>query len=181
MKKIIIILTTILILIIGVIGFMLVTQEAPVPTDSEPISTTSPVTTFPASDDVPKDHEVIFENNEGEIVEVDAFLDHPSVTPDTYNQGYYFLGNTFMPNEEGVQPHYVITYDSAEEFFNIVLLKEPLRQSRFEAEAYLRSVLNMSDASICSLEYTLSVPAYVNREMAGVDYRFSFCDDAVVI
>lgn len=183
MKKVIFILSIVsLILIIVVIATIVVKNDKKAPSTIEPVSTTTPVTSFPDNEDnIPSEPEIIFQNNEGETVNIKDFLQNSSVTPDIYNQGYYYLGNTFMPDVNGVDPHYVITYDSAEEFFNVTLLREPLRQARFEAEEYLRTLLKINNASMCNLKYTLSVPSYVNKDFSGRDYRFSFCEDAIGI
>ena len=105
-----------------------------------------------------------------------AFLDRVEVTPDPQNPGLYFIGNTFTPDAS-----YVIVYDSAAEFFNITLLKQPLTGSRIDAETYLEAILGVSRNSMCSLHYSVTVPYYVDETYTGKALGFSFCPGAVVI
>ncbi len=100
----------------------------------------------------------------------------PEVKEDVYNDGLYYVGVQTRPTDL-----YTITYDETSGYFNIVLLKTPFALARTEAENKLRQVLELDDSSLCDLTYTVTVPGYVNQAASGVDYRFSFCDDAVTL
>ena len=124
------------------------------------------------------DTEITLHTEQGQKT-VPNFLSGDEVFPDTDNQGYYFIGNTFDSSVAEGDPTFVITFESDTSFFNIALLQEPLRTARLDAEAHLQNVLGLTDEEMCSLNYTLSVPGYINEEYSGADLRFSFCQDSV--
>lgn len=102
------------------------------------------------------------------------FLTDTDVYEDARNPGLYELGN-----EPGKSARYSIEYIAQTGFFNITLLDVPLATTRAEAEAALRQRLGLSDQQLCALRYGVAVPAFVSPDASGVDYRFSFCPDAV--
>jgi hypothetical protein len=62
--------------------------------------------------------------------------------------------------------------------FLISILKEPLGQSRLEAEKALRETLKLSDAQLCKLSSQVSTSISVNEQYAGQDLGLSFCPGA---
>ncbi len=64
-------------------------------------------------------------------------------------------------------------------YFNVSLLELPLRTSRSEAEAALRSVLRLSSVDLCQLSIQVGVPASVSASYAGRDLGLSFCRGAM--
>lgn len=175
MKKIIVLITVIIILT-GAVGFILLKQQkATVQTDvvsegSSYVASSTEADTFPNS-------EVTSPSNAPSQQRVTRdFLFDQEVTQDAYNPGHFFLGNTYI---QEIEPAYVITYEQQLDLFNIVLLTEPLKDGRLEAENYLRALLNISNPELCALRYTVSAPLYVSTEMSGIDLKFSFCPGAV--
>ncbi|TAK95838.1 hypothetical protein EPO05_03000 [Patescibacteria group bacterium] len=52
-----------------------------------------------------------------------------------------------------------------------------LNGARTLAEQDLLRILNVSEAEMCQLDVTLTVPEVVNRSLAGKNYGLSFCED----
>ena len=128
------------------------------------------------------DFNISLPNTTGQEVVTPNFLTSESVSSDTQNQGHYFLGNSFTTSATNVgSPTYVITYDSKVGYFNIILLKKPFAVAQNEAGSYLKTLLKLNEVELCSLSYTLSVPGYVDETASGVDYRFSFCPDRILL
>ena len=116
-----------------------------------------------------------------ETVVLDNFTKNPSVTEDEQNPDLYYLGNTFKDDSADVSPPYVIIYDSSTGFINVAILEQPFAVSQYQAEAYLKNLLQLSQAELCSLPHSVSVPGYISDVASGIDYRFSFCADALLI
>ncbi len=112
----------------------------------------------------------------GESIDVENFLALPEVTPATYNENNYFLGNTF---EDVQTAEFIVTFDAETKYFNIILLKKPFAASRLAVEAYIKETLGLKESQMCGLDYTVSVPGYVDEAASGADYRFSFCPGSV--
>ena len=129
---------------------------------------------------LPGDDIVTLPLSGGEKIAVENFLTLPEVSPDSYNENLYSLGNTFNSATQttGDSP-YLITFDAETKYFNIVLLKKPLASIRLATEAYMKQVLDISESQMCELNYMLSVPGYVDEAASSIDYRFSFCPDSV--
>lgn len=120
---------------------------------------------------------------EEKTFEITEFMRSPELTPDEYNINLYFVGNTFPTgvSQGEDKPRYVITFDSATGFFNVVLLERPFSLARQEAETYLKKTTGLQEKDLCVVPYTVSVPGYVDVPASGTDYRFSFCPDAIGI
>jgi hypothetical protein len=162
------ILALIVFLLIG-IGFTLLSQNGGVSTN-ENIYGTLPVETD-TTISIPTQQEVVVINN---------FTKNPEVLRDSQNPDYYFLGNTFKVDANDPAPTYVITYDSTSGYINVVLLEKPFAVSQYQAEKYLKNLLQVSEEELCALPYSVSVPGYVDDSASGVDYRFSFCSDSLL-
>jgi hypothetical protein len=173
MKKIILMMTAITFLLIAIV--YTVTHESKDLKDPE----VQLGTDFPDGSNVPEESPLKLKTQFGEVLQVDNFLLNDNTVPDAQNTGYFYLGNTFPKTEYDSSPNYVITYIQETQFFNVTLLKEPLSSARLEAELYLKTVLGLSDVDMCKLQYTLSVPAYVNEEVSSSDLKFSFCKESV--
>lgn len=117
----------------------------------------------------------------GAVLDVRDFLNADDTVSDPQNYGHYFVGGhyPFDQNAGQIAPPYIIEYFSETEYFNIVLLSEPLFQARVRAQSYLMETLGITESEMCSLEYTVSVPNFVNEYYSGQDMRFSFCPDAI--
>lgn len=88
---------------------------------------------------------------------------------------FYFV--TDNQETQGDNAEYDILYGT-DSSITIGLLKEPLGQSRADAEAKLRSVLGIPDAQICSLKVSVQVPYSINQFYAGQNLGLSFCRGA---
>jgi predicted small secreted protein len=126
------------------------------------------------------DLNITFKPENGSDIAASNFLTDQTVKEDTQNPGLYQLGNTFEnPINTHSETHYVVIYDKATGVFNITLLEKPFAQSRLEMQTYLKDLLQITEAEMCQLSYTVAVPGYVDQNASGQDYRFSFCSDAV--
>ncbi|MDR3642100.1 MAG: hypothetical protein P4L74_00540 [Candidatus Doudnabacteria bacterium] len=71
--------------------------------------------------------------------------------------------------------NYSIVYFPVDQSFLITILAQPVQQNRDAAEQLLLSQLQVSEADACKLAVSLTVPAGVSEQLAGVDYGLSFC------
>lgn len=108
-------------------------------------------------------------------VSVRNFLKDEDVKEDKLNPGLYFLGAAASEQDT----NFSIDYTAQTGFFNITLLSTPLASARTQAEAVLREHLKLSNEQLCALRYSVAVPAFVNVDLSGTDYRFSFCSDTL--
>jgi hypothetical protein len=126
------------------------------------------------------DFSITFRTSDGESFETNNFLTAPSVLPDDQNPGMYFLGAKIeLQPDTNKLPLFVATYDKESGSFNVTLLQKPFAESRIQAEAYLKNLLQIDESEMCQLVYLVTVPGYVNQLASGQDYRFSFCPFAV--
>lgn len=116
---------------------------------------------------------------------VNKFLDNGVTVEDTENPGTYFLaGSVGYCLKDGTCPagapadNYIVTYDSANQFFTIALTQEPLGDARLQAERFLLTTLGVSQKDLCALKYYLGTTSYVNQFYAGKNLGFSFCEGA---
>lgn len=108
-----------------------------------------------------------------------SFLGNPEVHADPYNAGYYYVGYQPSTQPENDDIPYSIRYIAETHYFNIVLLQEPIGENRRNAETYLMTLLGLTREQMCSLEYAVYVPDYVNGTFSSVNLGFSFCPGAV--
>ena len=174
MKKIIITAIIALLFIGGTFLFATRFQQEETPTEQ------NPTTVFPTGENsgsTELEDVITIQGAQGQI-EVNNFLDDSDNVEDTVNGGL-FLGNQFPSNESSENyPPYVIQYFSPTNYFNIVLSSEPIRDARLHAEAYLQDKLGLTKMEMCSLNYMVSTPNFVNEYYSGMDLRFSFCPGA---
>jgi len=107
-----------------------------------------------------------------------TFLDNPDVHPDQNNPGYYDVRGASTASSTMVNP-YSIRYIAATDYFNIVLLEEPIGESRQRMQSYLMTLLGLTKDQMCSLNYAVYVPNDVNTTYSGMNLGFSFCPGAV--
>jgi hypothetical protein len=178
MKKVYLIVGVVLMLMILSIVYM-ITQDK----SSGTVSQNPNGVTFPVARDVSvvPESALLSVRADGGDVEVNNFMLNNDTYADTQNAGYYYLGNTFTQSANEESPSFVVVYIDETDFFNITLLKEPVRDSRIRAEAYLLDVLGIAPNQMCALQYSLSVPAYVNEAYSGINLKFSFCPGAVAL
>lgn len=169
--------------IVLVVGFMMLDgsrgEEAPPPPPEEAVPS------FPESAGTGY---VTVGSGSGADIEVQDFTHNGETIPDPVNPGSYVLaGSLGYCLADGSCPQgtptdrFSVSYDGETGSFSIVLLKEPLREVRAEAQAYLRSRLGITDAQMCALDYYLGVPYFVNERFTGENLGFSFCAGATAL
>jgi hypothetical protein len=123
---------------------------------------------------------VAAQNPTGTMV-VQDFRANSDTVRDPINTSFYYL--KYHTTGEGAtqNPPYTISYDMVTGSFTVALYQEPLRQTRAEAEQYLMSALGLSQANMCALRYTVSVPGDINEYYSGTNLLFSFCPGATVL
>jgi len=115
--------------------------------------------------------------SDGGTISVSNFITDADVVADPVNSGHYYLGNHFPLDGSTPEhmPPYVIDYIASSRHFNIGLFSEPIRDARRAAEVYLMQKLDIPQEQMCELQYTVSVPGFVNEAYSSIDLRFSFC------
>lgn len=117
--------------------------------------------------------------NSGSVI-VRNFLNDTSVISDPINPGHFYLGNYVDPKIDSFATvSYVIEYIAKTQYFNIMLLAEPIAESRLAAEAHLVQQLDVDENTICEIKYMVSVPNRVNSILSGKNLGFSFCEGSV--
>ena len=183
MKKVLLILASITILLIGIAVVLMqqaqktVSVQEVAPTDSSFVATSTERNNNP----FPTGEDGSSANPETASQSLPNFLQNTDVTSDNNDPGNFFLGNRFPQNQSDPSPNYVILYSENSQFFNITLLSEPLSYARSEAETYLKSVLKIPDSEMCKLQYSLAVPDAVNQKYSGIDLKFSFCPGSTAL
>lgn len=115
---------------------------------------------------------------DGTSLQVKNFKQHPDFVADPLNPGNYYLGYNTIGDPTKKVP-YTILYIDTIQYFNVVLLQEPLGRARKAAERYLMERLGVSQNDMCRLSYQLGAPGYVNEAYAGRELGFSFCSGSV--
>ena len=126
--------------------------------------------------------DTLFLQTEKGSVIVPNFLKNTDVHKDIHNEGQYFLGNTPPQTPAEKMPNYVITYIPQTQYFNIVLLHNPLEDNRRDVETYLMHMLGFTTPEqLCDLKYTVGTQPSVSQVYAGLDLKFSTCQDSVTL
>lgn len=172
MKKIFIILALLILIVLAVLAYMMLTKKTDAPETSN--QGTLPLSQAGASGGSGQEVKMNLRITDGTQIPVRNFLASAQVQKDLDNSGYYSLGYQGAQNST-----YRITYIDETNYFNIVLLAEPLGASRTQAENYLMNTLGISKEQMCLLDYTMSVPNAVNTNFSGENLGFSFCPNAV--
>lgn len=174
MKKILLLI--ILVLLVGFGGIYVYTEKIRKTSMSVPTENTLPVSGTVTENQNGKEVNITLKTPNGAEIVVANFLASAYTKKDPENPGYYTLGSQVS----NATP-YLITYIEATSYFNIVLVQEPLGQSRVQAENYLQNTLRITREQMCSIDYTLSVPNSVNTIYSGTNLGFSFCPGAVTL
>ena len=124
----------------------------------------------------------------GEVIEATDFIHNGETVADVENPGSYVLaGSVGYCLANGTCPEgaptteFNISYNTHTDFFNIILLKEPLGSARSGAEQFLRERLSLSNDELCSLRYFLGTPYWINEHYADKNLGFSFCPGATAL
>lgn len=71
--------------------------------------------------------------------------------------------------------NFSIVYFTKDQAFLITILSEPAQASRILAEQEFLDKLGISQIDACKLTVSLTVPAWVNANLASQDWGLSFC------
>lgn len=174
-----------IVLVLGGVLLLRDTKEVTVPSDQNSNTATyngnntaqidSPTNnTVTARNPSPISQKFSVPTKDGSSLEVTRFLP-PNITPST-------AGDIYLAGEEvGEKDLYKIAFYAPKQSFSIILLQEPLQNSRLQAEQFLIQKLAITEQDACRLLYFVSVPASVNAFYAGRNLGFSFCPGAEVL
>ena len=109
--------------------------------------------------------------SDGSTVSVPDFTKTDQPAWASKDAGYQVAGN-----EDSA---YQVLYFEDGSGFLISLLKEPLGQSRLDAESALRAKLGLSNAQLCKLSSQVATSISVNETYAGRELGLSFCPGAI--
>ncbi len=136
--------------------------------------------------DQPNVRSVAVTARDGQMYEVRDFLNNGETVKDAVNPGYFILAGDAgycLANGQCIKgapsDEFFISYNQRQVFFNISLIKEPLAQSRKNAEAFLMDRLGLNQTQMCTLDYYVTVSSSVNPVYAGKNLGWSFCPGAV--
>jgi hypothetical protein len=87
-------------------------------------------------------------------------------------------GEVFLVGTLGGNDRYRISYYLPLRTFVILLLAEPLKETRELAEQDVMQILGISESDACRLLYIVSLPTDVNPLYGGKNLGFSFCPGA---
>lgn len=117
---------------------------------------------------------------------VSNFVDNEETVKDPVNTGTYILaGSAGYCLSDGNCPsgfdtnNFSVSYSRNQDFFTLVVLTEPITDTRKEAESFLMSRLGIGEQDMCQLHYSFSAPYWVNEFYAGQELGFSFCPGSV--
>ncbi|HUC31618.1 MAG TPA: hypothetical protein VMR99_02955 [Candidatus Paceibacterota bacterium] len=163
MKKIIIVLASLIALILIAFGIFLLVQKnsvsstTPPPTGTlPPVSTSTPLV-------VPTSTTITIGTSQGSVTVKNFYESAAYITQD---QQTVAVTDT---------PDYVIAYNISDSSFGIALLSTPLEAARQAAESALLSALGVSQKDACKLNVYEGVPADVSDQYVGQSFPLSFC------
>jgi|CXWL01.1.fsa_nt_gi hypothetical protein len=145
-------------------------------------TTTSQITTFPNAISQPTQTNgslIIIKGYDSAPIQTKDFISDSDAVEDPVNPGYYYLGYQTFGDMAKENPPYLIAFITDTHYFNILLLKEPLGESRKAVEKYLIEKLGISLEQMCNLNYSVGTPTSVNSVYASMNLGFSFCPKAV--
>lgn len=90
---------------------------------------------------------------------------------------YPMLTYSLLPEERAGAAYDLLYYPDGS--FGVVLLAEPLGQSRLDAQSDLLQRLGISQDQACQLIYRVTVAPWVNAVYAGQNLGFTFCISSV--
>ena len=118
--------------------------------------------------------------------EVSDFIRNGETIEDPSNDNHYILAGDLgycLPNGECPAAYgtdsFSVSYSSNDNYFTLVILSEPIAESRKNAESFLMSRLGIGEQEMCQLHYSFSAPYWVNEFYAGRELGFSFCPGSV--
>ena len=162
----------VLVVVVGALIFFISSAPPPEP-GTQPGGSGLPVATSTGT----TGPTIMLETNTGSSIPVPDFTKNKP----SYNLPsgtYYQITNN--QEREGRNAKFDVTYGT-DSSIAVTLLKEPLSSSRLAAEATLRDLLQLPDATMCTLKIDLGVPYSINQFYSGQNLGLSFCSDAVTL
>jgi hypothetical protein len=95
------------------------------------------------------------------------------------DKSLYYLSGGLTPNASSTA--FSIFYVEADKSFHITLLRNPLGETRKNAEKVLLAKLGLTEAQACSLVVYVGVSEDVSPDLAGEELGLSFCPGAVAL
>lgn len=150
------------------------TPSQPVGTNQNPfgnaVSTSTNTTTTPGD-------MMTIKAKDGSVFKIPDVTKSAARTEHENSGTYYYLTNN---QETQDNPEFDIVYGT-DYSISIALLKEPLGQSRLDAEKKVRELFPLSASQICSLDVTVSTPAAISDQYSGYNLGLSFCQGSVAL
>ncbi len=170
-----------LLILLGVVFILLMIYRHP--TDFVPVSNGnfgSSSSTTDVSNTEP--NKIAITASDESTVQTKDITKDPVTVKDKITADYYYVGyhtSSIASDTTATEnPPYLIEYINSTHYFNIELLKEPIKEMRQQAEQYLMAHLGLNQDQMCQIKYSVSVPYSVNQIYSGMNLGFSFCSGA---
>lgn len=171
-----------LVIIVAVVYGLFFANKAALPSSGDntsfPIASTSPGTTNGSPT-------MTIADKDGKALSVNNFVSASGTVAEPYTKGEYVLADDCANNDgctsAAQATGFRIVYDSRNQSFNVLILSEPLKDSRKAAEQFLIKSLGISQAGLCSLNVTVGTILSVNDTYAGQQLGFNGCPGSVLL
>lgn len=118
----------------------------------------------------------------GNIVQIDNFLNNPSVKEDTLNPGHfilagsvgYCLASEVNCDSDEVEP-YSISYSTNGDFFSVLINEAPIELYKAAAERDLQGLLGIPLNQMCNLNISMSVASWLTVDESSSPLRIRGC------
>lgn len=128
---------------------------------------------------------MVIQDAKGIPITTNDFIHNGTTIPDGSNTERYLLAGNLgycvsdpSDCQAGPTDDFNIFYDEQYQSFTIALLKEPVGEVRFRMEQVLLSLLGISKADMCRLNYYVGTQSDVNQFFSGKNLSFSYCPGA---
>lgn len=92
-------------------------------------------------------------------------------------EGMYSLNGT----RSNPNANFSLVFSEIDNSYSIAILAEPIAGNRIEASKYFLELLQINEATACSLKVYVGTVASVNPTLSGQNLGLSFCPDALQI
>ena len=126
---------------------------------------------------------MVIAGREGTSFSIPDLTKDPGTAPEPYVATQYILAE-YCLSEEGCTnaeagEGFRVVYEERDQSFDVLLLAEPLRETRAKAEQYLALKLELTPAQLCSLNISVGTINAINGFYAGEELGLSVCPGAV--
>lgn len=178
-RPLLILLPLFLLAVAGVWTYLYVTQKENAP---EPV----PVT-FPSGspEGVPRGEgeRIVVKGKEGVTFSVPEITQAPGTAVEPYEEDEYVIAEYCLINEgctDAAEGNgFRIVFEKQRQSFDVLLLAEPLGESRAKATQFLAKTLELTPSQVCSLNVSVGTINAVNGFYAGEELGLSGCPGAV--